>query len=146
MPLLMDRATTVPPTQERLEGLINVNTAPVPVLRCIEGLTEDQIDLLVAVRAGLEAKGKATTAWLLVEDVVDETTFETVAPQITARGQQFTIEVLGYGDHVGAVTRLQVVVDMVGPIPQTIYYRDISYLGANFPIREEDLREAQRVR
>jgi hypothetical protein len=47
---------------------------------------------------------------------------------------------------VGAVTRLQVVVDMVGPIPQTIYYRDISYLGANFPIREEDLREAQRVR
>ena len=37
------------------------------------------------------------------------------------------------------VTRLQVVVDMAGPIAQVIYYRDLSYLGSRYPIREEDL-------
>jgi hypothetical protein len=55
------------------------------------------------------------------------------------------IESLGYADHIGMVTRLEVVVDMVGPIPQTIYYRDISEVGANFPIREEDVEEHVRV-
>ena len=42
------------------------------------------------------------------------------------------------------VTR-QVVMDMVGPIPQPVYYRDLSYLGAPYPIRKED-KEQQRGR
>ncbi len=84
---------------------------------------------------------KETPAWLLTEEVVDLRTFERIAPQITARGQRFTIESLGYGDHIGMVTRLEVIIDMVGPIAQTIYYRDLSYLGAPYPIREEDLEK-----
>jgi len=49
------------------------------------------------------------------------------------------VESLGYADHIGMVTRLEVVLDLIGPIPQTTYYRDVTQIGGHFPIREEDL-------
>jgi len=141
--VLLDRTTTVPPEQRQLKGLINVNTAPRLVLETIEALSDTQIDAIVSVRDALDAATKATPAWLVTQDIVDLETLEKIAPKITARGQQFTIEALGYADHIGMVTRLQVVVDMIGPVAQTVYYRDLSGLGGNFPIRE---RDAERLR
>ena len=143
--VLMDRTTLEPPEKQELPGLINVNTAPPPVLRCIEELTGEQIEAILETRSSLDAEQKATTAWLIVEEVLDLETYYAIAPKITARGQQFMIESLGYADHIGMVTRLQVIVDLVGPIAQTIYYRDLTYIGSNFPIREED-EESVRVR
>jgi hypothetical protein len=116
------------------------------VLRCIEGLTGEQISAIVATREALDSEEKETTTWLLTEEVLDLDTYEAVAPMITARGQQFRIEALGYGDHIGMVTRIEVIIDMVGPIPQPIYYRDLTRLGGHYPIREEDLEETLRVR
>ncbi len=142
---LMDRTTIVPPEQGEVRGLININTAPAPVLRCLVGLTEEQIANIVATREILASEDKQTTAWLATEEVVDLDTYEMISPQITARGQQFTIEALGYADHIGMVTRIQVIVDMVGPIPQPVYYRDLTKLGGHYPIREEDL-ETLRAR
>ena len=97
------------------------------------------------MRRTLNAEEKATTAWLVISEVLDLSTYEQIEPLITARGQQFMVESLGYADHIGTVTRLQVIVDMVGPIAQTMYYRDLTKLGGHYPIREEDL-EAVRVR
>ncbi|MGB0717391.1 MAG: type II secretion system protein GspK, partial [Phycisphaerae bacterium] len=143
LPALLDRTTFIPPETQQIEGLININTAPPPVLACIDGLTEEQIQAILRTRDQVSAEDKATFAWLAVEEVVDLVTLEKIAPQITARGQQYQIEVLGYSDHAGMVTRLVAVVDMLGPIAQTLYQKDISYLGGGFPIREEDL---ERVR
>lgn len=143
LPALLDRTTTLKPDAGALVGLINVNTAPRLVLQCIDGLTEDQIEAILETREQLSREDKETTAWLLIEEVVELATFEQIAPQITARGQQFRIESLGYADHIGMVTRLEVIVDMVGPIAQTVYYRDLTKLGGHYPIREDDL---ERVR
>ena len=107
--------------------------------------TMDEIEAILETRDSLDAEQKETTAWLIIEEVLDLKTYIAIAPRITARGQQFMIESLGFSDHVGMVSRLQVIVDMVGPIAQTIYYRDLTYVGGNFPIREED-RESVRVR
>ena len=136
--VLMDRTTTVPPEKRNVAGLININTAPRIVLECIDGLTADQIEGILAKRDGLSVDTAATTAWLVSTGIMDFAAFEKVAAQITARGQQFTIESVGYADHIGMVTRLQVVVDMNGPIAQTVSYRDISMLGGAYPIREAD--------
>ncbi len=136
--ILMDRVTVEPADRQKIPGLININTAPPAVLQCLDGLSGAQIEAIVAKRPSLDPATKATTAWLTTEEIVDLETYEKIAPKITARGQQFTIESLGYADHHGMVTRLQVVVDMVGPMAQTIYYRDVTYLGGHFPIREED--------
>ena len=150
LPVLMDRFTTVDPAQKKLTGLININTAPRAVMECVAArsdvpLTADQISAILEVRDTLSAESKESTAWLVTSEVIDLETYDAIAPLITARSQQFMIESLGYADHIGMVTRLEVVVDMVGPIPQTIYYRDISEVGANFPIREEDVEEHVRV-
>ena len=137
--VLMDRTTTISPQQRTIPGLINVNTAPRQVLECVDGLSSDQIDAILAKRNALSAVTASTTAWLVSEGIIlDAAAFEKIAPQITARGQQFTIESVGYADHIGMVTRLQVIVDMNGPIAQTIYYRDISGLGGAYPIRKQD--------
>ena len=126
------------PDQQRIVGLININTAPPMVLRCIPGLTEQQVSAIVETRDEVDSEARATTAWLVTEGVLDLGTYALIAPLITARGQQFEIVSLGFADHMGMVTRLRVVLDMTGPIPQTILCRDESQLGARFPIRAED--------
>ena len=136
--VLLDRTTTLPPEQRQVRGLVNVNTAPAMVLRCLPGLTEEQITAILDTRGVLDSGTKSTPAWLVTEGIVDSIAFEQVSPYVTARGQQFTIESLGYADHIGMVSRLQVVVDMVGPIAQVVYYRDLTHLGGHYPIREED--------
>ena len=40
---------------------------------------------------------------------------------------------------MGMVTRLQVVVEMRGPLVQAVYHRDLTHLGGHYPIREDDL-------
>ena len=138
LPILMDRLTVNQPRMES-PGLININTAPFLVLKCIQGLSEEQIAGILATRDALDSEVKATTAWLVTEDVLSLEKFIEIAPLITARGTQFTIEALGYADFMGMVTRLQVVVEMRGPLVQAVYHRDLTHLGGHYPIREDDL-------
>lgn len=145
LPVLMDRFTVVPPSQKKVVGLIDVNTAPRQVLLLVPGLKADQVDAILEARQHLTDEERLTTAWLVTNGVLDNETYDDVAPLITARGQQFTVESLGYADHIGMVTRLEVVLDMVGPIPQTVHYRDMTRIGGHFPIRKEDLQHV-RVR
>jgi hypothetical protein len=112
-------------------------------LECLGELNGEHIQSILEMRESLDAETLSTPSWLVTNGVVDVETFDLIASYLTSRGQQFTIESLGYGDHMGMVTRLQVVVDMVGPIAQTIYYRDLSYLGGSYPIREEDKEQVR---
>jgi hypothetical protein len=141
--ILMDRTTME--NKKKVNHVVNINTAPRAVLECLEGLQEEHIDAILEAREKLPDAKLRSPTWLLSEGILEMEAFAEVAPNITTRAQQFSIESLGYADHKGMVARLQVVLDMVGPIPQVIYYRDISYLGAPYPIREEDL-EQQRGR
>jgi type II secretory pathway component PulK len=143
--VLLDRTTFLPPQQQKIEGLVNVNTAPFPVLTALPGVTEEIAQAIIEARDRLEGEEKASTAWLLEQEVMDAATFVQVSPFITTRAQQFTIESLGHADHMGMISRLEVVVDMLGPMPQTIRYRDITHLGQAYPIRKDD-KDTIRVR
>jgi len=116
-------------------GLININTAPPRVLACIVDLPPEAIPLIVQKRAMLSGRIKSTTGWLVTEKILDSFQFSKVENQITARGRQFTIESIGFADHIGVFSRLQVVVNMRGPLSQLIYQRDLTRLGLAFPIR-----------
>jgi len=135
LPVLMDRLTTTDPLAE-LPGLINVLTAPPRVLRCVSGLSAEEVAGIVQVRADLDPEERRTTAWLVTREVLTLEKYQQVAPDLTVNGRQFTIEALGYADHAGIITRLQVIVEMRGPVPQVVYYRDLTALGSIFPIRE----------
>jgi type II secretory pathway component PulK len=137
LPILMDRTTTVDPVLDQ-PGLINIMTAPPQVLGCLTELSGEDITAIVQARRELSEETRATTAWLATMEVISFETYQQVAPFITVRGRQFTIESIGYADHVGAVSRLQVVVEMRGSLAQVLYYRDLTKLGAVFPIRENE--------
>jgi len=122
-------------------GLININTAPPIVLRCIPNLSETKIPLIVQKRAELSGFTRSSVGWLVNEKILDADEFRAVQDFITARGRQFTIESIGFADHTGIFTRLQVIVDLRGPLSQIVYYRDISKLGLAYPIRG---REGER--
>ena len=134
LPVLCDRTTAI--RQPGLMGLININTAPPEVLRCLvnETFTEEDVQAIIAARANLEPEQLATVAWLLTEDVISQEATESIYPQITTRSQQFNIESVGHADHLGMMVRLQAVVELRGHVPQFMYYRDLSGLG-RYPIR-----------
>ncbi|UCG15110.1 MAG: general secretion pathway protein GspK [Phycisphaerales bacterium] len=133
---ILDRLTVDP--NPEFVGLIDVNTAPAEVLRCVRGMTEPLITEIITRRATLTSEAKATPAWLFIEQLVDDVALSELMFSITTRGQQFTIESLGYADHVGTVTRLQAIIEMRGPVAQIVYYRDLTPLGIGYPIRLED--------
>lgn len=122
-------------------GLININTAPARVLRCIKDLPPEAVPLIIQKRATLVGPIKGTTGWLVTEKILDSLQFSKVENQITARGRQFTIESIGFADHVGVFSRLQVVVNMRGPLAQVVYHRDLTRLGLAYPVRG---REGER--
>jgi len=157
MLVVMDRLTTIPrpPNMGLLQTIvavplphvINVNTAPPPVLACL-GLDGERIQQLVAARRQLGDKEKISPGWLINEGIMTPGELARfTGPQLNAlhivtQSWQFTVESVGYGDHVGMVCRLQVVVEMQGQLPLIKYYRDISRLGPGWPIRiEEESRE-----
>ncbi|MCP4245450.1 MAG: hypothetical protein GY778_00220 [bacterium] len=137
LPALMDRTTAVDPLLD-IPGLINVLTAPPRVLRLIPGLGGEEAGAIVQARGELTEEAAATTAWLVTQGVVSLETYQRIAPYITVQGRQFTIESIGFADHVGATTRLQVIVEMRGTLGQVLYYRDLTKLGTVFPIRENE--------
>jgi len=144
MPAIMDRLTAdAKPIQF---GLINVNTAPREVLMALPGLDERDVDAIVASRATLSPQDKLTPAWLVAQGVLDPKKFAKIGPYVTARSLQYTIESIGFADHVGTFKRLQVVVEMRGQVEQILYWRDISVLGVAYPLREDEWKNVVDIR
>jgi type II secretory pathway component PulK len=136
MPVLLDRTTGSPLTG--MFGQINVNTAPAIVLRTITGLTNADVMAIVETRDSVSSIDKGTTAWLLMQGALAVETFKKVEPYLTARSLQYTIESIGFADHVGAFKRLQVIIEMRGQLGQVLYYRDLTQLGLGYPIRSDE--------
>ena len=136
LPLMMDRITVVPSVGSG--GLININTAPLEVLATLPELTDEEVDEIIARRGQVHADSKQTTAWLVTENVLPMARYRELAPWITARGQQFTIEAIGHADHMGMSVRIQAVVEMKGKLHQILYYRDYTRLGIGYPVRADE--------
>lgn len=141
LPYLMDRFSVVPPNEvaQGLRGLINVNTAPARVLMAVPGVTPDLAQLLVETRAQLPAEALRTPAWPLTFGATDAATFYLMAPYLTTKAYQYHVEVLGYADHNQAVVRIEWIIDMIGPLAQVRYRRDLTALGLGWPIDNEEV-------
>ncbi len=140
MPLLMDRLTVAQNPIQR--GLINVNTAPVAVLKTIPGLTEEEALAIASRRGQLNAEEKKTPAWLVTAGVLPPERFAVTCNHVTARSIQFTVDVIGFADHVGTVDRIQAVVEMQGQLAQIKYFRDVTRLGIGYPLDGDQRSEA----
>jgi hypothetical protein len=132
----MDRFTALP--LPVIPGLINVNTAPAAVLRTIPGLSDEEVEAIVEQREQAAAEDKLTLAWLFNQGVLEPETFALVSNQLTTRSLQFTVEVVGFADHLALARRIQAVIEMRGQVAQIKYYRDLSELGVGYQVWAED--------
>ncbi len=139
LPLILDRLTVA--AVPAFLGRINVSTAPREVLAMIEEISDAELDAIVAARRELTGVEKATPAWLLTQNVLDEYTFRRILDKITTASSVYRIESVGYADHLGVVERLNVVIEMRGPIAQVLYYRNLDGLGPAYTPHAEERRE-----
>lgn len=138
LPYIMDRFTTHSPRgAEGIPGLININTAPLEVLLTLPGITPDAAAALVAGRASLDATALRTTAWPVMSQAIDVDTWQRIAPFITTKSHVFHIEVIGYGDTTKIARRIEWIVEMIGPLAQVRYQRDLTALGISWPLDDD---------
>ncbi len=121
-------------TSTRLTGLINVNTAPMPVLQSVGGIDELLAESIISSRRSLALEQQRSIAWLYQEGLVDAAKFKEIAPRLTARSFQFSFKVVGYGVPSGRYRVLDVGIDVAGNKPAITRLRDITRLGLPFPI------------
>lgn len=129
---LLDRCTTTAAT--RLEGLINVNTAPRAVLTAVPFLGEALADAILAARPGLTADEIRTPAWLYRRGLVSAAEFKQIVPHLTARSLQFTFRCLGYALPSGRYRVLSVTLDTASQPARVIALRDLTRFGFPVPL------------
>jgi type II secretory pathway component PulK len=125
--------------EKTMNGMVNVNTAPVEVLVAI-GFTEDEAHSIVTARSSLTPEDRTSIAWLVGSGVIDTERLgdPDLFKYLTARAYQFRVESIGFADHVGTFCRLEVVLKMKGRTCQVAYWRDLSSLGLGWPVHGQE--------
>lgn len=108
-------------------GRINVRTAPREVLACLSGLSESDVDSIIAERRGIVEP--TTPAWLL--DVLRERAVG-LGDLITAQASQFSTEIVAVSGDGRAFRRVRIVIDASASPPRLVFRRDVSDLGWPF--------------
>ncbi len=129
---VLDRCTTTDAV--RLEGLVNVNTAPAAVLAAMPFVGEALADSIVAMRAGLSAEEAQTPAWLYRRGLVNAEEFKQMAPHLTTRSRQFSFRCLGYALPSGRYRVLGVTVDMGASPGRVVGLHDLTRFGFPLPV------------
>ncbi len=139
LPYILDRFSTLSPDRagQPTYGLINVNAAPLRVLMTVPGMTAEAAAAIVAGRGEADPELQQTPAWLVITETIDAGTFRRIAPYITTKAYQFHVEVVGYADHLKIMKRLEWIIEMVGPLVQIRYHRDLTRLGLAWPLDSE---------
>jgi len=116
--------------QSVLRGLINPNTAPVPVLVALPGVTEDDAAAIVAFRQ-TNPESTESIAWLI--DILGKARFKAVANLLTIRSSQFSCEAVGRFVERPIFKRIRVVLDRSSSPARIVYWQDLTGLGLAYP-------------
>jgi hypothetical protein len=122
-----------------VEGRININLAPREVLLNIPNMTPELADNIVGSQdktsgssSSSQSNDRLTTAWLIIQSLTDLPTLKSLDPYITARGDVFHLQSVGYFDGGGPMARIEAVIDATQIPPQVVFMRDLTDLG-RFP-------------
>jgi len=133
MPLLMESLTTQNFT--KMPGRININDCPAELLYGIPLLDAESADAILEARAQpSESENRRYETWPLVEGLITLETMRSLMPLVTAGGDVFAAQVIGYHETAATATRLEVIIDATGPNPRVVQYRDLSHLGRGFDL------------
>jgi DNA uptake protein ComE-like DNA-binding protein len=135
MPLLMDHVTVNP--SATIPGRININQAPRTILLGIPGMQPDIVDQIISrrdVQPTSEKPARRHETWLLAEGVVTLEEMKTMMPFVTAGGDVYRAQVVGYFQGGQASSRAEVIFDATNVLPRILFWRDISHLGRGYAV------------
>jgi type II secretory pathway component PulK len=124
---IADRLTTSSDANQ--PGLINVNTASKPVLLCLPGLEEADVDTLVSYRQSRD--DLVSVAW--VTQVLDETKARGIGPYITVHSYQCTADIVAISGNGRAYKRYRAVIDVSGTQPRIVSWKTMTRFGWPLP-------------
>jgi hypothetical protein len=138
LPQLLDTLTTT--DNPFIPGRVNVNIAPLQVLEGLPGMTQALANTIVASQSNGNTSAssqsgispRATTAWLVIEGLTNVSTMQTLAPYLTAHGDVYRVQSVGYFDEGGPVVRMEATIDATMTPPRILNLRDLSELGRGF--------------
>jgi len=136
---LDDTVTTL--SEENLAGRININEAPIEVMRGLPEFTEElAYDIISRRKTSLDgqslsalAQGRDSVGWLYTENVVDLATLRNIAPLLTGGGDVYTTQIMGYFDAGPPLVRIEAVIDATQKPAKVIKVREMTPLGIGYP-------------
>lgn len=117
-------------------GRVNINEAPIEVLRAVPGINNDIAVQILSRRAALAANrpnDMRHPVWLLNENLIDLNTLKNLWNKITCGGDVFRSQVVGYFDRAGTSSRCEVVLDGTVQPPRQVFFKDLTMYGRGFP-------------
>jgi len=119
---------------EYLEGRLNVNQARREVLIGLPNMTESLADAIVIGQQvdPVALSARTTTGWLFTDGLVDIWAMRELDKFLTARGDVYRAQILGFFDGGGPVARIEVVVDGTQMPPRVVFCRDLNDLGRGY--------------
>ena len=124
-------------TAESIPGRININQASRTVLAGIPGMDEAILEGIIGGRSAEvtdQNPGHRHETWILAESIVDLAQMKALVPYITAGGDVYRAQVVGYFDEGGPSARLEIVIDATSDLPRMVFLRDISHLGRGYSL------------
>jgi hypothetical protein len=143
LPVLMDYATVN--SSRTIPGRININQASRTVLLGIPAtnesgepiMTEETVEEIISRRTAETPEdnpARRHETWILNEGIVDLAEMKALMPFVTAGGDVFRAQVVGYYDQDGPAARAEVVIDATEPRPRLLFWRDLTHLGRGYPL------------
>jgi len=117
-------ATAVSGPGNRHEGRINIQFAPLPVLRTIPGMSESLARAILSRRRP-QSRDQQTIAWLARESLVTPAELRRLAPYITVRGSVWSGIALGLREGRTAAAPTAFVVARRGPTTDLLQQTDL---------------------
>lgn len=118
---------------------VHVATAPIRVLRCLEGMTPEAAARVAQMRKQQPPEALQNLTWLVSSGALDQATYAAVQNRLTTKALQFRVEILGYADHLKVAQRYEWIVELRGLAAQVLYHRDLTSLGFAWPIDNDAL-------
>jgi hypothetical protein len=129
----MDTITVNPAST--IPGRININQAPRLVLLAVPGMTEEMVSGILSQRDLQNGDYDDTLqheSWLLSRGIVTLDEMKVLLPFVTAGGDVYRAQIIGYFDEGEIAARAEVVIDATKASPRILSWKDISHLGRGY--------------
>jgi DNA uptake protein ComE-like DNA-binding protein len=131
---LCDRVTVT--NEPVIRGRVNVNLAPVEVLRAIPGIDKALAEQIVTSRRAASKRSQQREqhpCWLFTEGLVSLIKMKELFPFLTAGGDAHRAQIIAFSETSRLSQRVELVLDASVKPARRVFWRDLQVLGRGYP-------------